>query len=67
MNYAAADAYERAGGDHDEFYNHLDQRRKQRGEPDREPEMGEPFDFGDGAEMYRRLPRLAALYNWPAD
>lgn len=58
-------------GDRDEFYNLLNQRRTQRGEPDCEPEcepeMGERFDFEDGAEMHRRLPRLAALYSWSDD
>ena len=54
-------------GDRDEFYSLLNLRRTQRGEPDREPEMGERFDFEDGAEMHHRLPRLATLYNWSDD
>jgi hypothetical protein len=67
VNYAAAGAYERVTGQSDEFYDRLDERRKLRGEPDAEPDMGENFDFEDRAEMHRRLPRLAALYGWSSD
>jgi hypothetical protein len=49
------------GNDH-AFYDAWASRQR----PDRSPvEMGEEFDFDDGLEMRRRLPRLSALFLGP--
>lgn len=69
VNYVASEAYEKVtGGDDDAFYEAMKAR-----EPlavgideDREPDMGEDFDFDNDDEMRRRLPRLAELFLDPS-
>ena len=46
--------------DEEDFYAALDAARPDKGE--REPELGESWDFDDDAEMRRRYPRLTAIY-----
>ncbi|MBA9002364.1 DUF4240 domain-containing protein [Thermomonospora cellulosilytica] len=61
--YAAAKAYERVTGKETcDFYDAVDEYRAAHGIEERESGMGEAFDFGDAAEMRRRLPRLAELF-----
>lgn len=65
VNYAAAEAYARINGDGNDcaFYDDFDAFLGPR--PDRErADMGEAFDFEDGAEMRARLPRLVSLHSW---
>lgn len=61
--YAAAMAYGRVTGkgEHD-FYEDVDEHRAAHDPDEGEDDMGEEFDFGDDAEMRKRLPRLAELF-----
>lgn len=62
VNYAPRAAYERVTGGED-FYEACTRRRAAGGEQRPVPvDMGEEFDFDDEAEMYRRFPRLSALF-----
>jgi Protein of unknown function (DUF4240) len=56
-SYAAPDAYQRAAGDEEAFYEAVADRDRDRPPPD----MGEQFDFDDQDEIRRRLPRLYAV------
>jgi hypothetical protein len=59
VNYAASYAFELVTGDDHAFYYAWQSRRRL----DRSlVDMGEEFDFDDGLEMRRRLPRLSALF-----
>lgn len=59
VNYAASYAFERVSGDDADAFGDALEAREIGG---RAPaDMGEEFDFEDGQEMRRRLPRLSAL------
>ena len=62
VNHAASYAFGLVTGDDHAFYDAWQSRQR----PDRSPvDMGEEFDFDDGLEMRRRLPRLSALFLGP--
>ena len=74
LHYVAEEAYERRTGDHEAFFAALSQRGPRRAadtaqhpageEPARHRDpAGEDWDFDDMAEMRRRLPRLASLFD----
>lgn len=69
VNYVASTAFERVAAVGEDFYEEWKRHRCAQGESGdgglgagAEADMGEDFDFDDGEEMSRRLPRLAALY-----
>ncbi|MFJ9774618.1 DUF4240 domain-containing protein [Kitasatospora sp. NPDC101157] len=64
--YAAAHAYARLTEDGGRFAEAYARHRAARPSLPG-PDLGEDFDFGDPAEMHRRLPRLAALFPGPVD
>lgn len=62
VNYAASYVFELVTGDEGAFYDAWASRQR----PDRSlVDMGEEFDFDDGVEMRRRMPRLSALFLGP--
>lgn len=67
FNFAASTAYEQLTGDSDAFWEDLAAYSDARVtiESEASEGMGESFDFGDDAQMHRRLPRLAALHLRP--
>ncbi|MFI6530269.1 DUF4240 domain-containing protein [Streptomyces uncialis] len=66
MNWAAGRAFHQATGVEDAFYDALDELLEAEDGDRATEDMGEDFNFGDGSEMHRRLPRLAALFLPPA-
>lgn len=74
LHFVAEETYERRTGDHEAFYAALTERSGRRGtdtaqhpageEPARHRgPAGEDWNFDDMAEMRRRLPRLASLFD----
>ena len=66
MLYVADEAMEQLTGDEHAYGNVLDEDSDDLDRDQSADQAGEDFDFDDGAEMRRRLPRLAALDLPPA-
>lgn len=74
LHFVAEETYERRTGDHETFYAALTERSRLRvtdaaqHPPGKEPARhrglaGEDWNFDDMAEMRRRLPRPASLFD----